>query len=397
VNICKAKQIGRSAELANIGPENGNPFLNCRFSVDGRSSGSDVVENNDSVVLQNESAEAFSDAAPDIPYRALSDEPAADERDASPFERTTEVNDAKARESGCSTSTLASDAAEDGDFELMAEAFVPRESETENLGGQVGVGAAVAFGSGNGESRADFGATTSVEAENFKPERESEATALESEDAGDDGDDSGDVEASSLEKYKRSRFIPVDELELDALPPKSEKRFFLWAAQILLTFAVLGGLVALLWRAVQTPTADRLFARIESELNVPDSDFSSALRRTEKDLRLMVELYPNDPRSDAANEWLERLEIEATENRLERRLARRRRGAPSSPIERAYLDALRVAETDPEEGVVKLTAFVELFADEAAKEKARQASEQTSADAEKNATRTQAIVAVATR
>lgn len=379
------------------GLENGNPFLNCRFGLDGRSSSSETVEDEASDVAQDEALEAFNDSVPDIPYRALSDEPAAEEGGASPFERTTEVNDAKERDAGASTSTLECDAAEDDDFELASDPCVSRQGEESNADVRGDGGAAVAFGSGNGESEADFGATTAVEVEHDEPERrEATASAARLSGVWEDGDDSEDVEASSLDKYKRSRFVPVDERELDALPPKNEKRLFLWAAQILLTLAVLGGLLAFLWRAFQEPTADRLFELIESELNVPDAELSSALRRAEQDLRQMVELYPNDPRSEVAADWLERLEIESTENRLERRLERKRRGAPSTPIERAYLDALRVAEENPDDGVVKLTAFVELFG-AASKEETRPVLEKTTDGAENQEALTQAFVAVATR
>ncbi|MBP3556159.1 MAG: protein kinase [Thermoguttaceae bacterium] len=384
-----ARLVGRRLEgvlKTASGIENGNPFLNCRFSVDGRSTSGEPEEDDGDEGAQSDASETFNVAPPDIPYRALSDEQ-AEENVASPFERTTEVNDEDARErdAGDSTSTLGDGATENDDFELAADA---------NVQG----GAAVAFGSGNGEREADFRAPTAVETENFKTEREEETTATLAEgDWEDYGDDLEDVEASSLDKYKRSRFVPVDEGELDALPSKNEKRLGWRTAQVFLTFAVLSGLVAFLWRASQEPTADRLFERIENELNVSDDEISGALRRAEKDLRRMVELYPNDPRSEVANEWLERLEIESTEHRLERRLARKRRNAPSSPIERAYLDALRVAEENPDEGVVKLTAFVELFAWESPKEETRQTSSEPDDDAENEAALTQALVAVATR
>ena len=361
------------------GIENGNPFLNCRFSLDGRSTSSETEEDDVGADAQVESLEPLNDAAPDIPYRALSEEP-AEENVASAFERTTEVNKEK-RGAGGLTSTFRCDATENGDFELSAEAGVQD-------------GAAVAFGSGNGETEGDFRAPTAVETENFGAEREEESAA-EAEDVWED-DELDDVAASSLEKYKRSRFIPVDEEELDALSPKSEKRLFWWTAQVLGTLAVLGGLVAFLWRAFQAPTADRLFERIESELNVPDDEVSGALRLAEKDLRRMVELYPSDPRSEIANEWLERLEIESTENRLERRLERKRRGAPASALERAYLDALRVAEENPDDGLVKLTAFIELFAGETSEEKTRRVSGKATVDANEAAL-TEALVAVATR
>lgn len=388
-----ARLVGRRLEgilKTASGIKDGNPFLNCRFFVDGRSA-DDEAEENDAESPLEETFETLDDAAPDIPYRALSDE-RAEENEASPFERTTEANGADERDANGSTSTLCVDASSDGDFELATEAASAEKADDERDG------QAVAFGSGDGETEADFRAPTAVEIETAEKELEEEATipARTADELGDDGD-SEDVEVSPLAKYKRSRFVPVDEGELDALPPKNERRAGLWAAQILLTCAVLAGLVALLWRVFQTPTADRLFERIESELNVPDAEFSAALRRTESDLRRMVELYPNDPRSESANELLERLEIESTEARLERRLDRKRRETPSSPIERAYLDALRAAEENPDEGVAKLSAFVELFAWEAQEEKTAKATDKSDVGEKNGAALTQAFVGLATR
>ncbi|MBP3530708.1 MAG: serine/threonine protein kinase [Thermoguttaceae bacterium] len=395
-----ARLVGRRLEgilKTASGIENGNPFLNCRFCADGRSTVGETEERENDENAQDETFEAFSGSAPDIPYRALSDEQAEEnENGASPFERTTEVNDAKERDADCSTSTLCCDAAESGDFELAANADASLETDGETSADVRTDVAAVAFGAGVGETEADFRAPTAVDAERLDATRREEEPARIEDDSTSD-DDWEEVETSSLDKYKRSRFTPVDEGELDALPPKKEKRFFLWAAQILLTLAVLSGLLAFFWRAFQAPTADRLFERIESELNVSDDEISGALRRAEKDLRQMAELYPNDPRSEVANEWLERLEIESTEHRLERRLQRKRRGAPSSPIERVYLDALRVAEENPDEGVAKLTAFVELFDSAPQEEKAREEEEKVEKDEKNEAALRQAFVAVATR
>ncbi|MBR4977064.1 MAG: serine/threonine protein kinase [Thermoguttaceae bacterium] len=387
-----ARLIGRRLEgilKTASGIEGGNPFLNSRFFIDGRSS---TVETEEDVAdAQDEAIESFSDAIPDIPYRALSDEPAETGETSSPFERTTEVNDEEANErvADGSTSTCRVDAAENGDFELATEAASTLEEEKVDDDFSL---AAIAFGSGDGETEADFRAPTVVESESCEPKHEEEAPTR-TEDDWDGDEDLENVEVSSLDKYKRSRFTPVEEGELDALPPRNEKRWFWWTAQILSTLAVLSGLVVLLWRVSQAPTADRLFGRIENELNVSDDEILGALRRAEGDLRQMVALYPDYPRSEVANEWLERLEIESIETRLERRFDRKRRGAPSGPIERAYFDALRVAEENPEAGVAKLTAFIELFAGEAQEKKTSEEPEESSNGKKDEA----AFVAVATR
>ncbi|MBR4105393.1 MAG: serine/threonine protein kinase, partial [Thermoguttaceae bacterium] len=200
-----ARLVGRRLEgvlKTASGIKNGNPFLNCRFFIDGRSTVAEEEEIEDEENAREGLLESFSDAAPDIPYRALSDE-RAEENEASPFERTTEVNgeSANRRDADGSTSTRCVDETEDGDFELAFEASASTAEEKSD-DGDFDL-AAVAFGSGNGETEADFRAPTAVETENFETEREEETEAATRAEV-DEGDDEEleDVEVSSLDKYK---------------------------------------------------------------------------------------------------------------------------------------------------------------------------------------------------
>src|SRR5262249_27078421 len=72
-------------------------------------------------------------------------------------------------------------------------------------------------------------------------------------------------------------------------------------------------------------------------------------------------LYPNDPRSTEMEEYRDELDRYRLERRFELR-ARRSEGLEGlSPIERAYLEAVKVAASDPEQALAKFEALVAVF------------------------------------
>ncbi len=352
-----ARLIGRRLEgILKTAPnvENGNPFLNQRFFIDGRSTRLEENEERELSTPSCEAPEPLGDAAPDLPYRSFDDERGEDDVK-SPFERTTEFDLAKPADGerkSEATSTFAT--ASVSDFDL---ATVSAESSDFDLAGAVP--AAVAF-ENDGGAADGFRASTEIGRDDAtRKALETEGATERAGDAEEDADDF--VEASSLEKFKKSRFTPVDEGELDALPERAENAALGTIGQVAVFCAVLLGMTLAFCRAFQPPTADALSERIENELRASDVSFEVALGRAESDLRKLVELYPNDPRAATARERLERLETETAERRWERRLERRRREGATGPIERAYFEALRVAENDPEAGVAKLEALVALL------------------------------------
>lgn len=173
--------------------------------------------------------------------------------------------------------------------------------------------------------------------------------------------------ATPLEKFKKSRFIPVDEKELGNLPHTNvdETRPIFWIAQISGAVLALAAIVALFWAAFQTPSADSLYRRIEKKIaeNREDEENSlAALRRAKDDLTRFAELYSTDPRAVEVRRRLTELELDDFEQRVERKIRRNSRvDASRPPIERAYVEAARVAKIDVDDGIQKLTAFVDLF------------------------------------
>ena len=398
-----ARLVGRRLEgilktATNL--KDGNPFLNYRFGVDGTST---LLTDDEASARETQARrESLDDWAPDIPYRTLGDE-LQEEEARSPFEQTTEVNVAESSEKN-DLETRESANATDGETTRKATATLTTGAETTanadfdladvaETDASVDFDAAVAFETLGGSAN-DFQASTEAIVGEETRKSGKVATVAETTDGGaesekcekceadeeDDEDAWDDVEASPLEKFKKSHFVSVDEQELDALPQRTEKSVFLLVGKAAICAVALFGVVFLLAKVLQKPTADELYERIENELRVSGAEFNVALGRAEDDLRKMTTLYPDDPRSETARRYLARLESETAERRWERRFERRRRDGETGPIERAYFDALRVAERDPDGGVVKLTALIALC--EAQNEAATEEKSSENGDAE---------------
>ncbi|MCF0234259.1 MAG: hypothetical protein HUK22_04690, partial [Thermoguttaceae bacterium] len=181
-------------------------------------------------------------------------------------------------------------------------------------------------------------------------------------------DDEGfPLEATPLEEYKKrknqnSQFIPVAEAELGASPGIDSARSPYRLSQLVGAGAGLIGVVALFVAAFQTPSPDALYRRVEKKVKsyLVEKD-SVHLRHAEKDLQRFVELYPNDFRAKEARYYLSEIDLEVAEQRLERQYQSRSQNDSALPIERAYIETLRLVERDPEAGAVKLRAFINLF------------------------------------
>ena len=87
-----------------------------------------------------------------------------------------------------------------------------------------------------------------------------------------------------------------------------------------------------------------------------------SLREAEDDIRVFLELYPNDPR---AAETPQITNTKSNSTRCERQFERRVKGLVSTedllPIERAYLEAISYERISPEQCIAKLQALVDLY------------------------------------
>jgi serine/threonine-protein kinase len=152
-------------------------------------------------------------------------------------------------------------------------------------------------------------------------------------------------------------FTPVPEEELDRAEVQQEPH----ALISLHTWVLAVGLIAVgltVWYFLQPPSADVLYDRITAQ--TADGSISSLLQ-AESDIQKFLELYSDDPRCPELRRHANEIDL----HRLERRFELRAKGLGGTddlvPVERAYLDAINYARLDPERGMAKLQALIDLY------------------------------------
>ena len=115
-----------------------------------------------------------------------------------------------------------------------------------------------------------------------------------------------------------------------------------------------------LWYVTRPPSPDQLYATI---MAVGDDADPQMLLGVADAVDRFLELNPDDPRAATVRSIQEEIELYRLQKRFDRR-ARLRGGVDSlDPIERAYLDAVRLADSDPISTQQKLHAFIDIFSD----------------------------------
>ena len=178
------------------------------------------------------------------------------------------------------------------------------------------------------------------------------------------GERGEDLNPTPLDKFKKSVFTPVKEEELDVQTDSdaAAETNLIGRFRVVPLALMLGAIVFLIVGAFKTPSADKLYEKIDDSFNRSSTKkFNVTLRDAEKNMRLFSDLYPNDPRAEKVNYFLEELKIQELDQRLERQSLNPGREPRLQPIVRAYLDARRAAGEDWESGSKRLAAFIDLF------------------------------------
>jgi hypothetical protein len=101
-----------------------------------------------------------------------------------------------------------------------------------------------------------------------------------------------------------------------------------------------------------------LYATVKAAADRGDA---AELLPAEADLTRFLQLYPSDARAAEIKDYQAQLERYRLERRLKPSPLRGRTAQPLTPIERAYQDALRLAENDPEAALQRFEAFLAVF------------------------------------
>ena len=143
-------------------------------------------------------------------------------------------------------------------------------------------------------------------------------------------------------------------------PLRPRRRGF--SLQTIILAAGLLGIGAAIWYMLRPPSAAALLVRIEARAsdNNPDS-----LRQAEDDIQSFLKRFPNDSHSPRLRQYEREIDLDRLQRKFERRAKGLGLSEPLLPVEQAYLDALNYSRLNPELGMAKFQALIDLYGEPA--------------------------------
>lgn len=133
----------------------------------------------------------------------------------------------------------------------------------------------------------------------------------------------------------------------DAVPP------WLLITGMAIAVCLLVGLVTF---ALLPPSADTLYAEVAA---AAESGELEKLQAVDGQVRQFLERFPDDSRADEVQQYRERLDVARLD--VQSKFKARVGVGGSLPVQRAYLEAVRLAESDPEKAAARFAAIVAVF------------------------------------
>jgi serine/threonine-protein kinase len=163
-----------------------------------------------------------------------------------------------------------------------------------------------------------------------------------------------------IEPPAKTAFTRVAPAEL-ALRQKSVEADESGVRQWLLVGAVLAGLAVVLggitYFATRPPSADRLYQSVKSAVEAGGAE---ELVGVEADLDRFLAAYPSDPRIAEMQGYRDDLALYRLQKRFELRARRLGSVEELLPVERAYLEAVQLAATDPAGALSRFKALIDV-------------------------------------
>ncbi|OHB72032.1 MAG: hypothetical protein A2V70_05440, partial [Planctomycetes bacterium RBG_13_63_9] len=154
-----------------------------------------------------------------------------------------------------------------------------------------------------------------------------------------------------------NRFTPVAEEELDQVEDRQPRAPWISAQTWVLAIALM--IVGLtVFYFLQGPSKDALYGRIIARTA---DDTIESLLKAEDDVEEFLREFSNDPRCRQLREYQEEIRLYRAERKFERRAKGQLATEKLLPIERAYLDAIVCVRLDPERGMARLQALIDLY------------------------------------
>lgn len=166
-----------------------------------------------------------------------------------------------------------------------------------------------------------------------------------------------------MEAPRKSHFTTVSAEELLRQGRRGDEepaaQSWIWISGLFVLAAIL--VVGVVWYATRSPSADQLYARVKA---ASEDESPGALLDLEPNVERFLELFPDDARVEEVKHLQEELELSQLQKRFELR-ARRVGGKDDlTPIERAYMEAVRLSAHDPDAARMKFQALVDVYGGE---------------------------------
>lgn len=176
--------------------------------------------------------------------------------------------------------------------------------------------------------------------------------------ADEKGEERAEGPLSGVSTAKNDRFVTVSPDELDRVEPPPTVARPLVSIQ---TWVLAAGLLLVsgaIWYFLQPPSADALYERIMARTEHGATDRLSA---AEGLIDQFLTRFPGDYRAEIVRTYQQEIDLQRLERRFEFDARRRGSVAGTIPIERDYLEAVRYAQLNPEEGMRRLEALIALY------------------------------------
>ncbi len=184
----------------------------------------------------------------------------------------------------------------------------------------------------------------------------------------------GQPSADTPGEEKTSQFTPVSDEDLRGPRESDDAPHKQWVLAAALAIAGLIIIGLSIYFASRPPSAERLYAHVKAAADRGDA---AELLPVEADVTRFLELYPADVRTAEIKSYQDQIERYRLERRLKPVQLRARAPEPLTPIERAYQDALRLADSDPEAALLRFEALVAVFDDSTDAEPSEEAERTT--------------------
>jgi eukaryotic-like serine/threonine-protein kinase len=152
------------------------------------------------------------------------------------------------------------------------------------------------------------------------------------------------------------RFVVVSEDELGQAEEDERPPAFSWQTGALVIALLLVGL-SVRW-FMQPPTAEALYERIKTK--TADESIES-IRLAEDDIHEFLNRYSNDPNAPELRKYEKELSLDKLQRKFDSPIKRLTSREHLQPVERAYSEAMNYVRIDPEVGVAKLQAILDLY------------------------------------